>query len=174
LTDSGDQRLDSDTVAALYAEHASHLKPFLIGLLRDGGLAEEALQSTFQKTLLKGGEVDARRWKAWLFQVAYREAMAIRRRQQIDARAMQQIARTRPRFGLPVTDESIAAEQRDRLQRAIEGLPVDQQTVVLYRIQHELTFQQIADKLGIPLGTVLTRMRLALRRLRKAIRDSSG
>lgn len=172
MTDSGERQLDSQTATELYATYSGRLKPFLIGLLRDPALADEALQNTFTRTLTSGGSVEPGRWKAWLFQVAYNEAMSLRRREKIDLRALQQIARTAPRFGLPAWERVISSEQRQRLIAAIEQLPIDQQTVVQQRIRHERTFQQIADELGVPLGTVLTRMRLALARLRKALLDS--
>lgn len=171
LTDSGQHRLDNETVSRLYAEYSVSLRPFLLGLLRDGGLADEALQNTFGQALRTGGSVDPQRWKAWLFQVAYNEAMGIRRRQQIDARALQRIARTAPDYGLPVHEGLIHSEQLERLRAAIQQLPADQAIIVQRRIDTEQTFQQIADDLAIPLGTVLTRMRLALAKLREALQD---
>lgn len=171
MTDRGHRRLDSQTVEELYAAFAANLRPFLIGLLRDGGLADEALQNTFQQALKAGGDVDPNAWKAWLFRVAYNEAMGLRRRQQIDIKALQQIARTVPRHGLPVDEGVIQTEQLERLRAAINRLPVEQQTVVLRRTQNEQTFQQIADELELPLGTVLTRTRLALAKLRTALQE---
>lgn len=171
MTDAGQQRLDPRTIEDLYAEHAGDLKPFLIGLLRNMSWAEEALQNTFGQALRKGHEVSPDAWRAWLFRVAYHEAMSLRRRQAIDARAVREIARRAPPHGLPVDADLIRVEQLDRLQAAIQTLPPDQQIVVLKRTRGEQTFQQIADELGIPLGTVLTRMRLALARLRVALKD---
>lgn len=172
LTDSGQRRGDPKIVEQLYASYSGRLRPFLVGLLRNNALADEALQQTFQQALKRGGDVDPQRWKGWLFQVAYNEAMALRRRQQIDVRALQQIARTAPRYGLPSFSDAIQTEQLDRLRNAIGQLPPDQQAVVRRRIDHEQTFQQIADELQLPLGTVLTRMRLALSKLRTALQDS--
>jgi RNA polymerase sigma factor (sigma-70 family) len=172
LTDAGQRRGDPAIVEQLYATYSGQLRPFLVGLLRNHALADEALQQTFQQALRHKGDVDPQRWKGWLFQVAYNEAMALRRRQQIDLRALQQIARTAPRYGLPASADAMQAEQLDRLRSAIRQLPADQQAVVRRRIETEQTFQQIADELQVPLGTVLTRMRLALTKLRTALQDS--
>jgi RNA polymerase sigma-70 factor (ECF subfamily) len=174
LTDSGQRRGDPEIVEQLYVTYSGQLRPFLVGLLRDAGLAEEALQQTFQQSLKCGGDVDPQRWKGWLFQVAWNEAMALRRRQKIDLRALQNIARTAPRFGLPVAATLLEAEQLGRLRTAIGQLPPDQREVVRRRIDEERTFQQIADELQVPLGTVLTRMRLALARLRSALQDTDS
>jgi RNA polymerase sigma factor (sigma-70 family) len=172
LTESGQRRGDPEVVEQLYATYGDQLRPFLVGLLRDHAAADEALQQTFQQALKQGGDVDPQRWKSWLFQVAYNEAMAVRRRRQIDLRALQQIARTAPQYGLPAFADAMRAEQLERLRSAIEQLPPDQQTVVHRRIETEQTFQQIADELQVPLGTILTRMRLALSKLRTALQDS--
>jgi RNA polymerase sigma factor (sigma-70 family) len=172
LTDSGQRRGDPEIVEQLYATYSGQLRPFLVGLLRNHSLVDEALQQTFQQALNNGGDVDPAKWKAWLFQVAWNEAMALRRRQQIDLRALQNLARTAPRFGLPASAGVLQDEQIERLRTAIEHLPPDQQTVVRRRIETEQTFQQIADELQVPLGTVLTRMRLALARLRTALTNT--
>ena len=169
LTESEDQRLDPSTASELYALYSGDLKPFLLGLLRDGHLAEEAVQNTFQQALRKGANVNQESWKPWLFQVAYNEAMALRRREKIDFKALQIIARTAPRHGLPADRNLIDHEERERLRQTVEQLPHDQRLIVQKRVSTEQTFQQIADELNIPLGTVLTRMRLALDKLRKSL-----
>ncbi len=51
------------------------------------------------------------------------------------------------------------------VREALEKLPENQQDVVRLRIYEEKTFAEIAKELNLPLGTVLTRMRLAMRKL---------
>jgi RNA polymerase sigma-70 factor (ECF subfamily) len=71
---------------------------------------------------------------------------------------------------IPVLDPTSAAmqvEATEQLKKALKQLPESWQQIVSLRIYENLTFQQIADQLGIPLGTALTRMRRALERLRK-------
>lgn len=174
MTDDGRRRLAPEVVDELHERFATDLRAFLIGLLRNQELAEEALQNTFRQALRAGGDVDPTKWKAWLFQVAYHEAMGIRRRRQIDIKALREIALSAPRHGLPAHESLIQAEQIERLQAAIGRLPPDQQTVVLKRITNEQTFQQIADELAVPLGTVLTRMRLAIAKLHAALQEPDG
>jgi RNA polymerase sigma-70 factor (ECF subfamily) len=57
------------------------------------------------------------------------------------------------------------------VREAIERLTEDQRQVVRMRIYEEKTFAEIAEELGIPLGTALTRMRAALGRLRTELVD---
>ena len=58
-------------------------------------------------------------------------------------------------------------EEVARLRDLMQQLPAEQQFVVRQRIQEEKTFAVIADELQVPLGTVLTRMRLAIQKLQK-------
>jgi DNA-directed RNA polymerase specialized sigma24 family protein len=60
-----------------------------------------------------------------------------------------------------------------RVELEIERLPREQQVVVRKRLHEEKTFAEIAGEEGVPLGTVLTRMRLALERLRKMLGDEA-
>ena len=62
---------------------------------------------------------------------------------------------------------AMQAESAEQLKKALKELPESWQQIVSLRIYENLTFQQIADQLDIPLGTALTRMRRALERLKK-------
>ena len=64
-------------------------------------------------------------------------------------------------------------EELHRLRHAVAELPAEQQEVFLLRQNGELTYSQIADALSIPLGTVKTRMRSAIRQLRQSVGDLS-
>ncbi|TWU59335.1 ECF RNA polymerase sigma-E factor [Rubripirellula tenax] len=65
--------------------------------------------------------------------------------------------------------QAIRDETRQLVCDAIGRLPAEERDVVSLRMQDNLTFQQISKRLGIPLGTALTRMRRALERLRHEI-----
>ena len=60
-------------------------------------------------------------------------------------------------------------ERRSFLRRSVEGLSARLKDVVLLRIHGELEFHEIAEMLGLPLGTVLGRMNLAVKKLREAV-----
>ncbi len=67
-------------------------------------------------------------------------------------------------------DESLARdEEQRRLLAAVAGLPQLQREVVVLRLSTDLKFEEIAELLRIPLGTALSRMNAALRRLRKQL-----
>jgi RNA polymerase sigma-70 factor (ECF subfamily) len=161
------ERIDPAVVATLYLEYGEKLKAFLIGLLRNGDLAGEALQATFTKAVEVGHTARQETIKGWLFRVAYNEAMAIRRRQKIHRKSIIKLAWSRT-GSTELPEESISRwETVSRVRSALETLPDNQQTVVRMRIYDEKTFAVIAEELRLPLGTVLTRMRLALQKLEK-------
>ncbi len=70
----------------------------------------------------------------------------------------------------PAALEALARQEDiDRMRGAVDGLPESLREVVVLRVYGELTFAQISEVLGIPLGTALTRMRLATHRLAKLL-----
>ncbi|MFO0902096.1 MAG: sigma-70 family RNA polymerase sigma factor [Pirellulales bacterium] len=164
---SEEEPLDAALVAALYVEHAEELRRFLIGVLRDAQLAADALQTTFVRLVEKGGRTREETRKAWLFRVAFHEALALRRRQQTGDKALRGAAWSR-RSSDPAADEGVLRREAvESVRTALEQLSEEQRTIVRLRIYEEQTFAQIARQLNIPLGTALARMHSALARLRK-------
>lgn len=164
-------RIDPQVVSALYVEYGDELRAFLIGVLRDTDLASEALQSAFSKAVESGHTARAESLKGWLFRVAYNEALVLRRRQGVHERSLARLAWTTDRQpGLP-EDSFFRNESAERVRQALERLPREQRVIVQKRIYEEKTFAVIAAELKIPLGTVLTRMRTALQKLREQMGD---
>lgn len=164
--------LAPEQVAALYLQHSEELRCFLVGLLRDSQLAADVLQATFVKMVQRGGETQEESRKAWLFRVAYHEAMAIRRRDAVGEKIAKRIAEDGDPRGVP-EDSLIRHESVERVRQALEHLPPDQRQVVRMRIYEEKTFAVIAEELKIPLGTALGRMRSALIKLRARLDEGS-
>ena len=165
MTTADNGRIDPALVAALYVEHADELRAFLVGVLRDGDLAGEALQATFVKAMEAGHTASEETRKGWLFQVAFHEALALRRRQKVNDKSLRKLAWTRPQRGESPEDHVIRWESVARVKAALDALPPEQRDVVHRRIYEQQTFAAIAQETGTPLGTVLSRMRLALKRL---------
>jgi RNA polymerase sigma-70 factor (ECF subfamily) len=70
-----------------------------------------------------------------------------------------------------VADDSQAAVNRDELGRALESLNPDQRIVVVLRFWADLTVDDIADRLGVPAGTVKSRLHNSLHALRATLED---
>lgn len=158
--------------AALFHEHADRLRGMLWGVLRNRETVEDALQTVFAKALESTGDVRSESWKAWLFQVAYNEAMLLRRKEGVQQRAFQKIAGGAEAATEIWPGDGLATRELvERVGKLLAQLPLDQQEVVRRRMHEDETFAEIAGELGVPLGTVLTRMRLAMEKLRKAFKS---
>jgi RNA polymerase sigma factor (sigma-70 family) len=166
-------RIDPAIVATLYLDYADDLRAFLVGVLRDGELASEALQATFTKAMEAGHTARKETLKGWLFRVAYNEAMALKRRQKTHDKSLKKLAWRKPAEHESPDENFSRGETVDRIRSAMNGLSEEQREVVRLRIYEEMTFAAIAEELNLPLGTVLTRMRLALRRLQREIHDDN-
>ena len=173
------KQLDPALLTIWHREYSSRVDAFLFGLLRDRTLVDEASQATFTKALTQGGAVQSGSERAWLFQVAYNEAMAIRRRAAIESRAIQKIRNENSTSDAAKECDSqplaslLQKETIQRVRSALEQLPDQQREIVQRRIDDGKTFQQISDELNIPIGTALTRMRAALQALQKELKDDS-
>ncbi len=165
--------LDSDTSARLYVEHADELRRFLIGVLRDAPLAQDCVQAAFAKLLTHGGGVRAESRKAWLFRVAYHEALAVRRRQAVGKRVLEQVGKDGESLASGIQNDAaetlVSRETIDGVRRALAELPQNQRDVVRMRMYENKTFRLIAAELDIPIGTALARMRTALKKLRQRL-----
>ncbi len=170
----GPEQISRKEVAILYREHGEDVRRLVLGILRDQGLADEVLQTVFERLIQRADSIrdDAR---GWLFRVAANEAIQVKRRQAREKRAVDQAAwlagsrqsDENPAEGAAIRDETVAD-----VRQAINALPPAQQQVVRMRIYENKKFAAIAAELDVPLGTVLTRMRLASERLGQALRKN--
>jgi RNA polymerase sigma factor (sigma-70 family) len=171
-------RLSAADVQSLYEIHGHEIRLFLVGLLRNREQADEAMQSTFQRVLEQGHTARSESLKGWLFKVSYHEAMALKRRQATQGRVLRKYGerKVRPRLDAPPGEPEwrlVRDEDLTRLRQALAELPAEQRQVVERRIDREQTFAVIAQEMQLPLGTVLTRMRLALEKLQRQMRESN-
>ena len=162
-------------VVSLYESHGEELRRFVLGVVRDPDLTGDVMQATFSKALELGHTARPETLKGWLFRVAFHEALAARRRRLSGDRARRRLADLGRAGGAGAQadhpdDGLIRSETVDAVRRALGTLPDAQRQVVLARVYDDKTFAQIARETGLPLGTVLTRMRLALNKLRGALR----
>ncbi len=142
-------------------------------VLRDPGLAEEVLQEVFWQVWREASQYDPGRGspEAWLLMRA--KSRAIDRLRSI---------RRRDRTFVPAADESVAraagsgserpgvaVEDRGLVERGLNRLPAAQRQVIEMAFFEGLTQSEIASRLGEPLGTVKTRARLGLERLRSVL-----
>jgi len=154
------------------------LAPTAFGLirrvLRDPEAAAEVLQEVFWQVWREASQYDARRGspEAWLVMRAKTRAIdrlrSIRRRDRtFVAPGDESVARSSEE---PAENPAVVAEDRSLIQSALAQLPEPQRRVIELAFFDGLTQSEIAARLGEPLGTVKTRARLGLERLRGALR----
>ncbi|NNE00665.1 MAG: sigma-70 family RNA polymerase sigma factor [Pirellulaceae bacterium] len=148
----------------------SGLTAFLRGRLRQEADVEDCLQVVWMKMSQAGGEVSPAARRAWLFRVAANESARIWRSHSTTKRVLEKQADNLQETTTDrASDKIIDRETAERLRAEIEQLPETTQQILRLRIDDNLTFQQIADQLNLPLGTTLSRMRRALDRLRSSV-----
>lgn len=159
-----------------FEQFAKPLENFLIGILKNGAEANDALQATFVKLMEKGDTIlQESALKSWLFRVAYNEAMLIKRKDGITRKHIEKLA-------WHVTPEAESEQPADRIldhelqqevAEALDQLSTVQQEVVRKRIYEGLKFREIAEQLDLPLGTVLARMHSSLKKLKIVLENES-
>lgn len=174
MTTGHDGKLDPEIVHQLFETYARELRAFLTGILRDHDLVEDVIQLTFSKTLQSGGQSKEETRKGWLFRVAYHEAMGLIRRNKIHKKSLTNLSQTTSTYWTETPEQQLLdRENIKEIRMALENLPENQQAVVIARIYEGKTYNEIAQELGLPLGTVLTRMRIAIKTLSKQIENPS-
>ena len=157
--ESAFERYQSELLGTLY---------YMVGNLED---ARDALQDTFIKCWRHRDQLPViDNLKAWIFRIALNTG-----------RDLRQTAWRRKRQPLPEGEiimasdqpspESVAErdEQWSLVREALHQLRPEEQEVFLLRQNGHMTYEEIADAIGIPTGTVKTRMRLALTKLRTVL-----
>jgi RNA polymerase sigma-70 factor, ECF subfamily len=152
----------------------------VFGLLRaqcgDGDLAEELTQSTFCTIVQKlPSYSELGKFEAWLFRIAMnrlRDEMRRRRRQAapVENESLAGMADAGKDGGAHAMDEG----DRASLRNALAQLSDADQRIIHLRHHAELSFKQIADVLGEPLGTVLARHHRSLKKLRDILSRAGG
>ena len=160
------QRGDRDAFAALVQMTSDRMYALAARILRDGDLAEDALQSALitvwrQLPTLR----DPDRFEAWERRLLVHACYAEARRQ----RTWAVNVRVLPIDGPAAPDDYLSIDDRDTLDRAFRRLTVEQRAVFVLHHHQGLHLTEVADTLGIPAGTARSRLHYATRVLRAAI-----
>jgi RNA polymerase sigma-70 factor (ECF subfamily) len=165
---------DRAALEDLYASYRQPLLAYLRLLTSDPGLAEEILQDTLLAVWHgAGGYAPRSSPRGWLFGIARRRARdAMRRRtfRFVDVAALETMPATDP----DPEDAALAAAAHEALTAAVARLaPVHRETLVL-AFAHGLSHQELAETLGIPVGTVKSRLNAAKRAVRASLEAAGG
>jgi RNA polymerase sigma-70 factor, ECF subfamily len=165
---------DRDAFGTLFQAVGPQVKGMLVRQGADHGTAEEIVQDTFLTVWRKAELFVASRGSAitWIYTIARNLRIdRIRREvpwQQLGEDHLEQASSD------PLQDDQLAAGQiQARLRAVLETLPADQGEVVALAYTEGLSHGEIADRLGIPLGTVKSRMRLAYQKIKDSLAGAS-
>jgi RNA polymerase sigma-70 factor (ECF subfamily) len=162
---------DATALRELYDRYGAVVHSFAYRITRDATLAEEAVQDVFVTLWRRAAEFDPTRAKltTWLFVVARNRAIELGRQK---ARRPELRDDLEPAGEAPDPADLVAvADEAQRLAEAVAELPEEQLEVLRLAYFDGLSHSEIAEVIGLPLGTVKGRVRLALQRLRSLSED---
>lgn len=166
------QDKDKDALEQLYDRYEKILFSFILKMTEDRDLAEEALQEVFIKLWRGKGEYNESKGKftSWLFTMSRNVAIDLIRKRKKPSVPLDEIG------DLVDTDSTVEhqaewQEEKTQIQAAVQSLSAEQQKMIQLFYFKGYTHETIAERCGIPLGTVKSRIRLALGKLKKSLHD---
>ena len=161
---------DSAAFATFYDRHSARAYGLLMCILRDSSEAEEALQDVFCQVWTRAGQYEAARAApvAWLTVITRSRALDRRRRL---ARLSRKVTDELPE-SVTYADAFATTEQReaaDLARELLEKLPDEQKIPIRKSFFNGMTHREIAETENLPLGTVKTRIRQGMMKLRNQL-----
>lgn len=164
-----------ESLSALVSRHAVWLKALLHGLLPGKADAEDAFQEVWVRVIRSAGSFRGGSVRAYLARIARSVAVDRFRRElptvSLDVpdatggTPLEDLADEHPGTGEVLTARASAEE----IRAAVRELPEGPRQVLLLRIEAELPFREIAEQLGIPMGTALNWMHVATEAMKKRL-----
>jgi len=180
-TDRSDEQLltaylggEREAFASLVERYRHELHGFLARFLGSSAAADDVFQETFLQVHLAAATFDRERsFKPWLFTIAANKARDWHRRQKrrraasldapvgTDAEGARMVDLMEAEAEAPSASME-AAETRDRVKVVVDGMPPMYREVLQLNYFQKMSYQQIAEVLGVPLGTVKSRLHAAV------------
>ncbi|HMM43600.1 MAG TPA: sigma-70 family RNA polymerase sigma factor [Thermomicrobiales bacterium] len=173
---------DGDTAAleALYSRYARVVYSFAVRIVGDGSTAEEILQEAFVRTWRQAETYRTVRgsFASWLLSITHNLAIdELRRRQRrpqrIDGTDVHEVMNGLIDDAANVEEATEAALLRERVIRAMASLPEAQRLAIELAFYQSMSQREIAAYLDEPLGTIKTRLRLGMQKLKDALADEA-
>jgi RNA polymerase sigma-70 factor (ECF subfamily) len=170
-------RGDREAIAALYDRHASLLLALAVRMLQDRAQAEELLHDVFLEAWHHARDFDPARGtvRAWLLTRMRSRALDRRAQRARQARVAEQAALqpTAPALG-DLEGSAGGGLDAQRVRQGLASLPPDLTAVLELAYFEGLSGSEIAERLGIPIGTVKSRTARALAALREQLGSPAG
>jgi RNA polymerase sigma factor (sigma-70 family) len=164
---------DPRTAAAFVRRFQGRVYGLALTIVRQPAVAEEVAQETFVRVYRHAGNYDARKGRVstWMLSIARNLAIDVTRMRRFDPVDPEVIAgELSMASSSPGIDEmAVQPDERDRLRTAIGDLPDDQRSALVQAAYMGRTAQEISSLDQVPLGTVKTRIRTAMLKLRSEL-----
>lgn len=166
---------DQAAVEALYGRYSTAVYSLAMYMLKQEALAEDATQETFLNIWLKASSFNADRGqpKSWIMSVAHHKIVDLirsrRRTSYMTDPGGDETLELLPSSQASTEEQVEQTLQRERILKALAVLPEAQREVVMLAYFEGYSQSEMAEKLGQPLGTVKTRVRLAMQKLRAVL-----
>lgn len=163
---------DMAAFEALFREFSPRIRAYLLKMTRDAQASEDLMQETMIAIWRKAGQFDPSRGhaSAWIYTIArniWIDAWRRQRRPAFDPDDPALVADPEPDAPKLMEDKESSAA----LHAALKHLPQEQVELIKLSFFEEASHSTIAERLGLPIGTVKSRIRLAFGRLRTALED---
>jgi RNA polymerase sigma factor (sigma-70 family) len=165
-------RGDEKALAELYERFGRVAYGLAFRVIRDGALAEDAVQEAFLAVWRSAGRFVAERAKArtWILTLVHRRAVDLVRREQ--PRRAEALSAAPDASAATVEETAWLRLQRTRVREALRKLPDQQREALELAYFGGFTQSELADRLGEPLGTIKSRMFSGLARLRELLSET--
>lgn len=165
---------DENALAFLYDRYRTILFSVILRIVYSREEAEDVLQEVFLQVWNKARDYNESRGKVFTWLVTLARSRAIDRLRSLGVREKAVDEATRETLDV-VSDaeiDAIHAEKKERVERVLSELPEEQRRVLLMAYFEGRSQSEIAEALNTPLGTVKTRMRSGMNRIRELFSDS--
>jgi RNA polymerase sigma factor (sigma-70 family) len=160
---------DRDVALVFVRRFQARVYGLVLSITRDRLTAEEVAQDTFVRAWRYAASYDPRRGSvaAWLLRIARNTALD---RIRLDGRRVDQVALDPDALDQLIGDDDVArpGQDLDGVADALRSLPPEQRDTLIAAAYYGFTAREISEMWRVPLGTIKTRLRLAVRKLRGA------
>jgi RNA polymerase sigma-70 factor (ECF subfamily) len=165
-------RADENALGELYDRYGRVAYGLALRIVRDRALAEDAVQEAFLAVWRSAGAFLAEQGKpsTWILTLVHRRAVDIVRRE--ERRRADPLDDAEQPTGEATDEEAWLRAQRQVVQEALRKLPPEQREAIELAYYGGFTQSELAERLGLPLGTIKSRMFAGLKRLRELLAES--
>jgi RNA polymerase sigma-70 factor (ECF subfamily) len=166
---------EKDALEALYTKYSTSVYSLAMIMLKQQALAEEATQDVFLNIWLKASSYkpDRGNLRTWIMSVAHHKLIDVirsrRRAWSLTESADHETLDLLPSPQMSTESEAVRNLEGERVREALGSLPPAQREAIMLAYFEGYSHSEIAEKLQQPLGTVKTRVRLAMQKLRAVL-----